>query len=82
MKVSPTNVISALQTFDPSFRIQTNDQWGSDPNSLPEMYIRGRSGIGIKELDKDPLTKSNLQNNPNLPTFIMDGFQVTSIHPV
>ena len=77
MKVSPTNVISALQTFDPSFRIQTNDQWGSDPNSLPEMYIRGRSGIGIKELDKDPLTKSNLQNNPNLPTFIMDGFQVS-----
>lgn len=76
MKVSPTDVISALQVFDPSFRIQTNNQWGSDPNALPEMYIRGRSGIGIKELDKNDLSKSSLENNPNLPTFIMDGFQV------
>lgn len=76
MKVSPTNIIGALQVFDPSFRIQTNNQWGSDPNALPEMYIRGRSGIGIKELDKNELSKSSLENNPNLPTFIMDGFQV------
>lgn len=77
LKVSQTNVISALQTFDPSFRIQVNNQWGSDPNALPEMYVRGRSGIGVKELEKDPLSKSSLENNPNLPTFIMDGFEVS-----
>lgn len=41
------------------------------------MYIRGRSGFGVKELDKDQLSKSNLENNPNLPTFIMDGFEVS-----
>lgn len=76
MKASKSNVIKALQAFDPSFRIQTNNQWGSDPNALPEMYIRGRSGIGVKELNKDPLSKSALQNNPNLPTFILDGFEV------
>ena len=51
LKVSKSNVIAALQTFDPSFRIQENNQWGSDPNAIPEMYIRGRSGEGIKELD-------------------------------
>ena len=74
MSVSKSNVIKALQTFDPSFRIQTNNDWGSDPNALPEMYVRGRSGIsGVKELDRDPLTKSALKDNPNLPTFIMDG---------
>lgn len=51
MSVSKSNVIKALQTFDPSFRIQTNNDWGSDPNALPEMYVRGRSGIsGVKEL--------------------------------
>ena len=55
----------------------TNNQFGSDPNALPEMYIRGRSGIGVKELDRDQLSKSNLENNPNLPTFIMDGFEVS-----
>ncbi|MCR9013148.1 SusC/RagA family TonB-linked outer membrane protein [Gabonibacter chumensis] len=84
LKVSKTNVIKALQVFDPSFRIQTNNEWGSDPNALPEMYIRGRSGIGVKELDKLKAdqaqgftSKSNLKDNPNLPTFILDGFQIS-----
>ena len=76
-KVSQTNVIGALQSFDPSFRLVSNTQFGSDPNALPEMYVRGRSGFGVKELDKDQLSKSNLENNPNLPTFIMDGFEVS-----
>lgn len=78
LKVSKSNVIAALQTFDPSFRIQENNQWGSDPNAIPEMYIRGRSGVGIKELDKDQLSKSQLENNPNLPLFIMDGFEISA----
>ena len=77
MKVSKTNVLKALQAFDPSFRIQTNNQWGSDPNALPEMYIRGRSGVGVKQLDPNYTSKGNLQNNPNLPTFIMDGFEIS-----
>lgn len=77
LRVSKTNVIKALQSFDPSFRIKENNQWGADPNALPEVYIRGESGIGIKALDKDALAKSNLVDNPNLPTFIMDGFEVS-----
>lgn len=76
-KVSQTNIIDAMQSFDPSFRLMTNTQFGSDPNALPEMYIRGRSGVGVRDLDKDQLSKSNLKNNPNLPTFIMDGFEVS-----
>lgn len=76
-KVSQTNVMDAMQAFDPSFRLITNTQFGSDPNALPEMYIRGRSGVGVRDLDKDKLSKSNLQNNPNLPTFVMDGFEVS-----
>lgn len=76
LKVSKTNVIKALQSFDPSFRIKENNRWGSDPNALPEVYIRGESGIGVKQLESDALAKSNLVDNPNLPTFIMDGFEV------
>lgn len=41
------------------------------------MVIRGQSGVGVRQLDTDRLSKSNLQNNPNLPTFIMDGFEVS-----
>ena len=76
-KVSQTNVLDAMQSFDPSFRLMSNTQFGSDPNALPEMYIRGRSGGGTRDLDKNQLSKSNLENNPNLPTFIMDGFEVS-----
>lgn len=78
LKVSKTNVIKALQTFDPSFRIKENNTWGSNPNVLPEMYIRGESGIGTKQLDRSDISKSNLKENPNLPTFIMDGFEISA----
>ncbi|MDD3039995.1 SusC/RagA family TonB-linked outer membrane protein [Bacteroides sp.] len=76
LKVNKTNVIAALQTFDPSFRIAENTTWGSDPNALPEAYMRGKSAFGTKELDLDVTNKSSLKNNPNLPTFIMDGFEI------
>ena len=76
-KVSQTNILDAIQSFDPSFRIMNNTQFGSDPNAMPEMTIRGQSGVGNRALDTDQLSKSNLKNNPNLPTFIMDGFEVS-----
>lgn len=86
LKASKTNVIKALQTFDPSFRIRDNNQWGSDPNALPEVNIRGGSSVGVKQAtfnddgslgDRLDLSKNNLMNNPNLPTFIMDGFEIS-----
>lgn len=77
MSVSKTNVLSALQAFDPSFRIAENNLAGSNPNKVPELYIRGRSGIGTTQLDAASISKSELQNNPNLPTFIMDGFEIS-----
>ena len=77
MSVSKTNVLGALQVFDPSFRIAENNLAGSNPNKVPELYIRGRSGIGTTELDAESLSKSSLENNPNLPTFIMDGFEIS-----
>ena len=73
LKVSKRNVIAALSTYDPSLRIIKNNEWGSNPNKVPEFYIRGRSSIGTKALDKQAL-----ENNPNTPTFIMDGFEVTA----
>lgn len=81
LKVSPTNIISSLQVFDPSFRISPNDLMGSDPNTLPEFYVRGRSGMsGLNELDLRDADVSEyaLVSNPNLPVFIMDGFEVSA----
>ncbi len=81
-KVTTNNLISALQVFDPSFRIMQNITMGSNPNVLPQFYIRGQSGFpGVKDLDKiessSPVSQFALKNNPNTPIFIMDGFEVT-----
>lgn len=76
MKVSPNNIIQSLQLFDPSFRMMANNAMGSDPNTLPEFYIRGRSGIGNTALNINSVSESELRNNPNLPTFILDGYEV------
>lgn len=76
-KVSTTNILKSIQIFDPSFRIAVNNEMGSDPNTLPEISIRGASGIGITELEEASVSQTALRNNPNLPTFILDGFEVS-----
>jgi len=76
--VSPTNIMSAVQVFDPSFRLQENLALGSNPNAIPEMYIRGKSGIGTPELDQESISEYSLNNNPNLPIFILDGYEVNT----
>ena len=35
-RINPNNLLEALQVFDPSFRIVDQNQYGSDPNRLPE----------------------------------------------
>ncbi|MBL1409184.1 SusC/RagA family TonB-linked outer membrane protein [Sphingobacterium faecale] len=78
LKVGNRNVVDVLQVFDPSFRLEVNNIMGSDPNTLPEFYIRGRSGIGVKSLDQVDISEAALTNNPNLPIFIMDGYEVSA----
>ena len=81
LKTNNKNVIAALQHFDPSFRIKENSLWGSDPNALPEFNIRGESSIAMNkglDVEQAKLTqRTNLQDNPNLPIFILDGFEVS-----
>ncbi len=81
LKTNNKNVFAALQTFDPSFRLKENNIWGSDPNSLPEFNIRGNGSIAMqKSLDVEQARRQQrtaLQDNPNLPIFILDGFEVS-----
>lgn len=80
LKTTNKNVIEALQKFDPSFRIKENSIWGSDPNALPEFSLRGESSIplnkGLEAEKSRREQRTNLKNNPNLPVFILDGFEV------
>lgn len=79
LKVNPNNLISAIQTFDPSFRIQENLAAGSDPNSLPQFVLRGQNGIGettLGQTSTSSISREVLSGNSNLPIFILDGFEV------
>lgn len=75
-KVTTGNILQALSVFDPSIRFEDNIDIGSNPNRIADFTIRGNSGIGLTEFEKETVSRDNLKNNPNLPTFILDGFEV------
>ncbi len=63
------NPISSLKALDASFNVLDNTMYGSDPNHLPDINIRGKSSIlGVKDA---------AANDPNQPLFIVDGFEST-----
>lgn len=82
LRTNSKSVIAALQVFDPSFRIKENTLWGSDPNFIPEFNIRGESSLAMnKGLDVERerrKQRTTLKDNPNLPIFILDGFEVSA----
>lgn len=67
-KIGTQNILQSLKTLDPSFRITPNNQFGSDPNKLPDVNIRGKSSFSNIE--------SEWGDDPNRPLFILDGFEV------
>lgn len=67
--VGGTNVLQALKTLDPSFNMLENNEFGSDPNRLPDIEIRGKSSVLG--------TRDELAADPNQPLFILDGFEST-----
>ena len=66
-EVSGQNVLSALAMVDPSFQLVENLEMGSDPNTVPAFQIRGPGSL-----------ESEYKNNPNSPTFLLDGFEVSA----
>ncbi len=67
--VGNQNVIQSLKSLDPAFAIIENNEFGSDPNRLPDLEIRGKSSIvGLKE---------QFSVDPNQPLFILDGFETS-----
>ncbi|MDR0765895.1 MAG: SusC/RagA family TonB-linked outer membrane protein [Odoribacteraceae bacterium] len=68
-RISTQNVLVALKTLDPAFRITPNNQFGSDPNKMPDIDIRGKASVINMEAE--------FCGDPNLPLFILDGFEVS-----
>lgn len=75
MRVGNQNVFQSLKNLDPTLYIPDNLSMGSDPNTLPDMSMRGTSSFPNTETGS---LKSNYQNQPNQPLFILDGFETTT----
>lgn len=61
------NLLQNLRNIDPSFKIVENLEFGSDPNRMPEIQMRGEQSI--------PDIEGTYSGNPNQPLFILDGFE-------
>ncbi|WP_316820742.1 SusC/RagA family TonB-linked outer membrane protein [Pedobacter gandavensis] len=75
MKLSTGNILQGLGLLDPSFRIIDNNLAGSDPNALPNIEIRGGNNLTENYASGD--LRSTFYGNPNLPLFILDGFETS-----
>lgn len=69
------NLLKTIGNIDPSFNIAETNKYGSDPNILPNISVRGTSTI--------PANLTNVQGTTsatsayNLPLFILDGFEIS-----
>jgi TonB-linked SusC/RagA family outer membrane protein len=69
------NILKSIANIDPSFNIVANMEFGSDPNRLPNITMRGRTSMDVNVRD---LQENNAnQSAANLPLFIMNGFEVS-----
>ena len=67
------NLLSTLKNIDPTFNIIEDNTYGSDPNHLPEVQIRGTSSLPTVEDLKNETKTSSL----NTPLIILDGFEIS-----
>lgn len=68
------NLLKTLGNLDPSFDIMEMNSYGSDPNQVPDIEIRGTTSIStVNQLQNSVRNR----NQMNLPLFILDGFEVT-----
>ena len=66
------NLLQSLHNIDPSINIIENNAFGSNPNRLPEVQIRGNSSIpNVDEL------KDQTRVDLNTPLIVLDGFETT-----
>lgn len=71
-KVGSLNLMQALNAFDPSVRATPNLEFGSDPNRVPDITVRGENGFDLRSSADDS------RSNPNAPLYLLDGIEVSA----
>ena len=67
------NLLQTLKTIDASMNFQVNNLAGSNPNSLPQINIRGNSSLPMSVAEFN----SSTSNAVNTPLIILDGFEMS-----
>ncbi len=66
------NLVTSLRNIDPSFNIIESNAFGSNPNRMPEVQIRGNSNIpNVNDIQSDAGVALNT------PLIILDNFQTS-----
>lgn len=71
-RVGNRDLLTMIQRVDPAFRIKNDIHSGSDPNQLPDITLRGGSGMDVNVSD----LQSESRSVTNLPLFLLDGFEI------
>jgi len=69
LKGGNQNILASISALDPSLLQVTDLKMGSNPNTTPNLQMRGQSVL--------PDLKGEHGSNPNQPLFILDGFETT-----
>lgn len=67
--IGATNIVKSISALDPTMKLYENNLRGSDPNTLPDIEIRGKTSVigGIS---------SEYENISNQPLIILDGMEI------
>lgn len=67
------NLLQTLRNIDASINFAVNNLAGSNPNTLPQINIRGNASlpVNVQEFNETQ------QNSTNTPLIIMDGFEIS-----
>ncbi|WEK34036.1 MAG: SusC/RagA family TonB-linked outer membrane protein [Candidatus Pseudobacter hemicellulosilyticus] len=66
------NIFTTIGNIDPSFYVVPNNNAGSNPNTIPDIQIRGARSLPYVDQLQDQ-TRAGL----NMPLIILDGFETT-----
>lgn len=73
-KVGNQNIIQSLKNLDPSLNVFQNMTMGSDPNTMPELQLRGASSFPMEAGEG---FRSKFAQDPNAPLFMLDGIETS-----
>ena len=77
-KFSTNNIAKSIAAMAPGLNIMENNLSGSNPNSLPDMRMRGGANMDLSTTSSDvQAVQGEYETYANQPLLIMDGFEIS-----